>query len=126
MNKISIKSIAEFKLDSDSRRGFLKSSFRYSGPGAIVFIISIGVILYRGLGLGEVQAIVLFLLAGLGIAYEFVWFVSARMKKPICKSCGNRFEKYLNSDRPNDTEYLYVCNFCCTYFSVLHGEESDW
>jgi len=126
LNKKSQSDLAGFKIDNRSRDEFLKSSFRYSGVGAILFIVALGVIVFRGLNLSHFQAISLFILAGLGVAYEFLWFVLAKLKKPNCKKCSTRFDVFLNSDRPNDTEYFYVCPSCATYFAVLHSEESDW
>lgn len=118
MSEEGLKGLCE---DKTGKRKFNRSAYRYSGIGAIAFIVSLAVIFLNGFDLTTEQWLIWFTIGMIGGLSEYAYLSSAKLKKPICSNCGTRYEKYLNADRPDDTEYFYVCEKCNTYFKILHS-----
>jgi hypothetical protein len=123
LEKIIESELAGLKYDTISRKAFLRKSFSLGGIGALLFIVAVPTLVFYGTHLPLPVSIGIFVLAALGLVFEFGVNFRARRSKPICQNCNSPFSKYLNGDRPEDTEYVYVCHKCEAFFKVLYGEK---
>lgn len=126
MRKITATSLSGLSKDKNGKREFNRSAYRYSGIGAVAFIFSLGVVFVKGFELTAVQWLACFTTAMVGGIGEYIYLSSAKLKKPKCTTCGTTYEKYLNADRPDDTEYVFVCEKCSKYYKVLHSTKADF
>lgn len=123
LEKITESELTGLKLDTISRKAFLRKSFRLGGIGALLLVAAIVTLVLYGRHLSPPVAVAIVVLAFAGLAFEFWINFRARRSQPLCTTCKTRFSRYLNADRPDDTEYLYVCHKCESFFRVLYGEE---
>lgn len=121
MKNITGEDLQGLSKDKIGKREFNRSAFRYSGIGAIAFIVSLVVIFSKGFELTTEQMVFWFTVGIVGGLGEFVYLSAAQLKKPVCSDCGSLYKKYLNADRPDDTEYVYICEKCNKYYKILHS-----
>lgn len=92
MKAICKESLKGLSKDKVGKREFNRSAYRYSGIGAIAFIVSLVVIFSRGFELTTGQMVIWFSICIIGGLREYTYLSAAKLKKPICSNCGTPYK----------------------------------
>ena len=89
-----------------------------------MFLTAVVLVVFKGMEYGTKTIAALSVLGIAGFGFEYFLHLKAERRKPICRGCVSAYSIYKNSDRPNDTEYLYVCENCRSYINILDSTQA--